>query len=359
MKDMPQQPESPNPYTTAAAQTGSNVNTAIANAWLGNANEISPLGTVTTTQTGTQQVREARRDRDGNPVMERVWMPDEGTNTPPPSQQPIDWNNVQYDDRGNPILPQESAPPNGPGGRWVEQAAYDVYDIPTFTRETKLSPEQQALYDKQSQAALKLGDFANSQIERLSGALNTPFNLEGLPEVGDFANDRQRYEEALFARLNPQLQQGRSALETQLLNQGATRGSASWDRAMDEWGRQENDARLQAVMAGGAEQSRLYEMATDARSRAITERMAERNQPLNEVSALMSGSQVSMPQFQPYRASQVANTPVGDYVYQSANIDRQNWQTQMQAAAQTNAGIFGLGSTMLRGIFGMPFGKMA
>ena len=50
------QPQAPNPQQTAAAQTTSNVNTAVANAYLGNTNQITPYGNLTYNQTGTQSV---------------------------------------------------------------------------------------------------------------------------------------------------------------------------------------------------------------------------------------------------------------------------------------------------------------
>jgi hypothetical protein len=55
-KDSPKQPSQPNPAQVAAAQGASNVETAIANAWLNSGNQVTPYGNVTTNQVGTQQV---------------------------------------------------------------------------------------------------------------------------------------------------------------------------------------------------------------------------------------------------------------------------------------------------------------
>ena len=51
----PDAPTPPNPYTTAAAQTGTNVSTAVANAYLNNVNQVSPTGTLSYDQTGMHQ----------------------------------------------------------------------------------------------------------------------------------------------------------------------------------------------------------------------------------------------------------------------------------------------------------------
>lgn len=73
----------------------------------------------------------------------------------------------------------------------------------------------------------------------------------------DFSTDRQRVEEALMSRMNPQLDRDRESLRTSLLNQGIREGSEAFDRAMNRFDEQANDARMQAILAGGQEQSRL------------------------------------------------------------------------------------------------------
>ncbi|MET0744344.1 MAG: tail fiber domain-containing protein, partial [Microvirga sp.] len=72
-----------------------------------------------------------------------------------------------------------------------------------------------------------------------------------------------------------------------------------------------------------------------------------RNQPLNEISALMSGGQVTMPQFSAYRGGQMAETPVGQYVYQSNQIAQDGARAKAQAAASERAGLFNLAGTLL------------
>ena len=45
-------PDPPNPIATAGAQTGTNVSTAVANANLGNVNQVTPQGNLTYATTG-------------------------------------------------------------------------------------------------------------------------------------------------------------------------------------------------------------------------------------------------------------------------------------------------------------------
>jgi hypothetical protein len=73
----------------------------------------------------------------------------------------------------------------------------------------------------------------------------------------DWSQDRQRVEDALYSRINPQLDRDRAALESRLANQGIRAGSEAYREAIALADRQANDARMQTVLAGGQEQSRL------------------------------------------------------------------------------------------------------
>lgn len=55
-KSSSSQPKSPNPNQVAQAQTASNVNTAVANAWLNSGNTVTPWGNTSTNQIGTKTV---------------------------------------------------------------------------------------------------------------------------------------------------------------------------------------------------------------------------------------------------------------------------------------------------------------
>src|SRR6185295_19605013 len=108
------------------------------------------------------------------------------------------------------------------------------------------------------------------------------------------------------SRLNPQLEKDRSRLETSLSNRGIKLGSDQYDRALTENDRQTTDARMSAILGAGDEQNRLASLSQqqfqnrqqllDAldrrRAGGLQESLALRNQPINEITALLSGSQV-------------------------------------------------------------------
>ena len=85
------------------------------------------------------------------------------------------------------------------------------------------------------------------------------------------------------------------------------------------------------------------DMMNNLRGSQMQERMQLRNQPLNEISALMSGAQVTLPQFQQFHAQGVNAAPIGQYI-------GQNYANQANAANSFNQGLFGLGGAMLGGI---------
>jgi hypothetical protein len=79
------------------------------------------------------------------------------------------------------------------------------------------------------------------------------------------------------------------------------------------------------------------------------QQLAQFNQPLNQISALMSGSQVQMPQFQGYTGQNVSAAPMMQAT-QDAGQYAQNIYGQQVAAY--NSGMQGLGS-VLGGAAGM------
>jgi hypothetical protein len=227
----------------------------------------------------------------------------------------------------------------------------DQTGVPQYQVEQKLAPQQQAIFDQQQQLAFGLSQLGNQYASRIGDATRNPFSLEGLPNAptADDAS-RQRIEQALFDRLNPQMDRQRAAMETTLKNQGITLGSEAWRSAMDDMGRQENDLRLATVGQGGAEQSRLFGLETTARQNALNERLMERNQPINEVAALLGTSPgVAQPQFTNVNSPQLQPTDVIGPTYSSYQGQLANHQAQMGQQNAAMGGLFGLGSAALGG----------
>jgi hypothetical protein len=81
----------------------------------------------------------------------------------------------------------------------------------------------------------------------------------------------------------------------------------------------------------------------------VQEALTERNQPINEITALMSGSQVSQPGFTNTPTPGVAPT---DYIgAQQQSLNQQNlaYQGELSQKQALMSGLFGLGSAALGG----------
>lgn len=225
---------------------------------------------------------------------------------------------------------------------------------PLFTATQSFTPEMQRLFDTGMQTRQGLADLGGTLVGQARDAMGQPLDFSGLPELtNDFSGDRERVETALYDRLNPQLQQRRQQVETQLANQGVAVGTEAWRRAMDDLARGENDAHLGVIGQGGQEQSRLYGLALQGRRQGIQERVTQRTQPLNELQAIMGGSQVQNPNFVNVPGANVANTDI-------AGIYANNYNQQMQAYNQQQSGLgglFQLGGTLLGGPLGGMAGK--
>ena len=287
----PDAPTPPNPYATAAAQTGTNVSTGVANAFLNNTNQNTPDGSLRYDVTGSHD--------------------------------------------------------------WTDPSTNQKYSIPTFTSTQTLSPQGQAIKDQTLGAQYNMAGMANQQSGSIASLLASPFNanlnaqqylqnnpdvaayakangldpmqfaaqhyqefgqgegrsggspvagnasnLTGLPSArtsydaggniqtslgnygqqqstfgdagditrsygpqDDFSSDRARVEDSLYGRLNPQLQKDRAGIEQRLADQGIRYGSQAYTSAMDDYNRQSNDARLAVTAQGGQEQQRMMDMA--------------------------------------------------------------------------------------------------
>lgn len=190
---------------------------------------------------------------------------------------------------------------------------------PHYTATQTLSPEQQNLYNLGTQTQSNLGNIGVEQSDKVRGILNTPF------DINSAINNQQS--DIAAKLLDPQWQQREGALQTQLANQGVQQGSEAYTNALRDFGMQRDNSYNSALLAG--------------RGQAATEALAQRNQPLNEISALLSNSQVQLPSFTNTPQSQVANTDVAGITNSAFQNNFANYNAQMQ---QQNAIYGALGS---------------
>lgn len=191
--------------------------------------------------------------------------------------------------------------------------------IPQFTQTTTLSPSQQAIFEKAQSAEGNLANIASEQSQKVGDTLSTPFSFNN--------NDAEKWAYDLASeRILPQQQQQEAALRDRLINSGIRPGTQAWNSEMQRMTNANTD--------------QMDQLALNGRSQAFSEDLATRNQPLNELNALLSQSQVSNP------ATMSAPTPqaqVGGVDY--TGLVNQNYQDKVQQQNALMGGLFGLAGT--------------
>jgi hypothetical protein len=116
---------------------------------------------------------------------------------------------------------------------------------------------------------------------------------------------------------------------------------------------QQQQTALQQAQAQAALQGQSFnqaqaaaQFANQARQQQLSEQMALRAQPLNEIAALMGGSQIQMPQFQGYSGAQVAPAPIFGAQQAAGNFAQQNYANQVSAYNAQVGGLYDLAGTI-------------
>ena len=238
-------------------------------------------------------------------------------------------------------------------------------DVPTV-RQT-LTPTAQKTLEAQQGVELSLANLGSKGAQTASNVLDKPFSFGG-PDVQtslDLSNVAKMPvnagmtgQEAIMQRLEPSLARQRTSTETQLINQGLRPGSEAYNNAINLLGQQETDARQQAVLQGlnldiGANQQGFGQaleagkFGNTAQQQALAEAIQLRQLPLNEITALMSGSQIQNPQFGAYSGSTVQAAPLFASAQAQGQFDANKYNQEVSQANAQTAGLYSLGGAAL------------
>ena len=158
------------------------------------------------------------------------------------------------------------------------------------------SPEQQAIYDQQTKNQQLLGGLGQQGIESAQGVIGRAVDYNGVPGMpGSYDELRSKVYDANMARANQDIEVNRDNSNSQLTAAGIPKDSLAYQNAMRQIDRQQVDAGQQAQLNAGNQVQQAYGMDMGRRQQGLTEYNAQRSIPLNEITALMSGSQVSNP----------------------------------------------------------------
>ena len=141
---------------------------------------------------------------------------------------------------------------------------------------------------------------------------------------------------------------GNELARAELIAAGIPRGSEAWNKEATRFDRSRNDARNQAELSAGQEAQRNFGMDTTLRKDALAEYLTQRQTPLNEISALMSGSQVNNQFATPGYAqnTNVAAAPVFAGVQEAGKFAQTNYGHNVNRANAALDGLFKIGAAL-------------
>lgn len=192
-------------------------------------------------------------------------------------------------------------------------------DYDPWTQNVNLNATGQKLLDYNNAAQLGMGNLMQGATQRTADAFSNPFDYSSVKDVEDAAYNAQT------ARLDPQWQHQGGMMDAKLANQGVAAGTEAYENAMRSFNQGKNDAYSQARLNAQQMAPQTLQMST-----------AIRNQPLNELNALRTGSQVTNPTFQNY--NQQATTQGADLM----GATQAGYNADMGAVNANNANIMGM-----------------
>ena len=216
------------------------------------------------------------------------------------------------------------------------QSQWDIYGNPTWSSTQTLAPDQQKLLDIQNQTSLSLGNLQNQGLGYVQNMISKPFDTSQLPQTG--FNPGQSYQDAYMERLRPQIEQTREAFDVKMANQGIPVDSEAYKRAALTQSQKENDLLLGATTQG-------FQTGLAANQQGFGQAGYIRNEPINTLNAIRSGSQVTNPSYIS-NVPQQATTGGADILgaaQMGYNAQMGNFNAQQAAQQNFNSGLMGLG----------------
>ena len=337
-------PATYNPAQVAAAQGGINRETAIAQTQLNQLDEFTPYGSSTYATIGDptpQGIQRYSRTFKLDPAQQAILDQQNQVN--------LELNRVagQQVGRVGETLATPFTYEGMPAGGDAAQVGQTVSNLTAMTQNPydlqagkSFAPTAQgigAAADAGTQAAITAAE-----------SFSTPFDYSSAPAAPQAdAAARQQVIDSLYgqaqSRLDPRFESEQRAMENQLANSGIPRGSEAFSSAMRDFNMGKTDAYQtaldSAIQAGGAEQSRLFGIGTQARQNAIAEQNYLRALPAAEQAQLMGmyGQEQALRQGQFDAMGAVRDREIDEQLRQ-----RQIPMQEMQNLAQAQTGLFGL-----------------
>lgn len=219
------------------------------------------------------------------------------------------------------------------GNLTYTQSGTDAQGNPRWTANVELSADQKRLLEQQNQTSLGLGELQQQGLGYVENMLSKPFDTSGLAQTG--INAGEQMSESIMRRLQPNIQMEKQQFDAQMANQGIPLGSEAYANAKRMFDERQNDKLTSAIIQG-------TQTGIQARGQGFNELGYIRNEPINTLSAIRSGSQVTNPNF--------VSTPAGaDYLgaaQSGYNAQLANANAQNAARSGFTGGLMQLGGTL-------------
>jgi hypothetical protein len=336
-------PDTPDYAKAAQAQGQANLAAAQATAKLNNPNIINPMGTQTVTYGGTPTFDAQGYDAAMKKYQADLaaYSPTTGGTGPLGGALAGAWGLGTRPGTNNSVAPQ--APDKN--SFWMGSGDPNVGTV-----NQKLSPGEQAVYDKNLQARQNLGDLSITGSDALKGIIGQNIDFSGAPVVGDGAQTREKVYQALMGRVNEDTANSRDQANSDLIARGIRPGTKAYDDAQNLITRGFNDARSNSEVQAGNAAQQQFGMDTQARNSYIAELLSKRQTPLNEINALMSGSQVNNPFAGGlgYQAGANAGAaPIMQGAQNQGQAGLNSFNSQQAGSNSTMSGLFSLGAAAI------------
>lgn len=240
---------------------------------------------------------------------------------------------------------------------WTQGKNEDGTDNNQWSQNTTLTPEAQSALDSQMAVQSGRSDAANTLLKQVQGQISTPVDLSSVGDLKDIAaydpSQATQFGQASFnaqkAMLDPQYAQAESKMRNNLALQGLSNSSEAFNNDMSNFynskdlaynqlanqslltGQQVAQSNYQTALAGTQAQNQTQEQK-------IQELMSKYNTPLNQLNSLLTGQQVSTPQFSSYSAQgQTGGADLLGATTAQGNYNQGLYNAQSAATSSANA----------------------
>ena len=226
------------------------------------------------------------------------------------------------------------------GGLQYSQTGTDKWGNPTYTATQTMSPEQQAIYGKQTGLTSDILGAAQSGMGNVYNSVaQGGVDQSKLAQTG--INPGETYSDAIMRRLQPQMQMEKGQFDAQMANQGIAPGTEAYANAKRSFDQAQNDKMTSAVVGG-------FNTGLAANQQGFNQAQSNLMTPISLINSLRTGSNITNPTYaNSANMGQVAGPDYLNAGSQQYNAAMNNYNAQAAQNQGFLGGLMGLGGAAL------------